>query len=107
MVESGALSGEKVDAWKAKLADEEEVAAMRGRAEAGDGAQMYRLGLAYQHGTTGLARDVGQALEWYFKSYEAGTSEGPAALGQCYAERVGVSQPCAVRAGMPRAVCSR
>ena len=45
MVTSGALTGDKVDAWKLKLKEEEEVAEWLRKAEAGDGVAMYDLGL--------------------------------------------------------------
>ena len=40
MVASGALTGDKVDAWKLKLEEEEVVAEMLRKAEAGDGRAM-------------------------------------------------------------------
>ena len=55
MVASGALTGDKVDAWKLKLKEEEEVAEMLRFAEAGDGAAMCNLGSWYKLGQKGLA----------------------------------------------------
>ncbi|KOO32544.1 wd sam and u-box domain-containing protein 1 [Chrysochromulina tobinii] len=72
MVTSGALTGDKVDAWKLKLEEEEEVAEMLRKAEAGDGAAMYDLGVLYVLGEKGLAKDEVKAFEWYKKSHEAG-----------------------------------
>ena len=84
MVASGALTGDKVDAWKLKLEEEEEVAEMRRKAEAGDGTAMYALGLWYELGQNGLAKDVAKAFEWFEKSHEAGNASGTGGLGECY-----------------------
>ena len=84
MVASGALTGDKVDAWKLKLKEEEEVAEWLRKAEAGDGVAMYDLGLWYENGEKGLAKDAAKAFEWYEKSHEAGDASGTGSLGACY-----------------------
>ena len=99
MVESGALTGEKLGAWTTRLANEERMAQMRRKADAGDGFAMYELGAAYHHGGKGFDQNLALAVEWYGKSRDAGDLSGTAALGQCYAESVGVRQ-CKVRASM-------
>jgi hypothetical protein len=71
MVASGALTGDKVDAWKLKLEEEEVVAEWLREAEAGDGVFMWILGVSYEHGLTGLAKDKAKAIEWYEKSHDA------------------------------------
>ena len=96
MVASGALTGDKVDAWKLKLKEEEEVAKMRRKAEAGEGGAMYYLGLCYEHGQKGLAKDAAKAFEWYEKSHEAGDAGGTGSLGKCYLVGAGV-QKCPMR----------
>jgi TPR repeat protein len=90
MVTSGALTGDKVDAWKLKLKEEEEVAEWLRKAEAGDGVAMYILGAWYWLGKKGLAKDSAKAFEWYEKSHEAGNASGTAGLGACYLVRMGV-----------------
>ena len=65
MVTSGALTGDKVDAWKLRLKEEEEVAEMLREAEAGDGRAMYDLGVSYEYGEMGLVKDLAKAFEWY------------------------------------------
>jgi len=97
MVTSGALTGDKVDAWKLKLEEEEEVAEMLRKAEAGDGAAMYDLGVLYVLGEKGLAKDEVKAFEWYKKSHEAGFASGTGGLGRCYLVGSGVPK-CLVRA---------
>ena len=97
MVSSGALTGDKVDAWKLKLEEEEEVAEMLREAEAGDGAAMCNLGHWYKLGQKGLAKDDAKAFEWYKKSHEAGDATGTCCLGTCYLVGKGVPK-CPMRA---------
>ena len=97
MVASGALTGDKVDAWKLKLEEEEEVAEMLRKAEAGDGKAMYNLGVCYENGELGLAKDKAKAFEWFEKSHEAGHAGGTGSLGTCYLNGKGVPK-CPMRA---------
>jgi TPR repeat protein len=97
MVTSGALTGDKVDAWKLKLEEEEEVAEWRRKAEAGDGRAMRRLGLWCERGAMGLAKDEAKAFEWYKKSHEAGDASGSGYFAWCYVVGAGVPK-CLVRA---------
>ena len=99
MVASGALTGDKVDAWKLKLKEEEEVAEMLREAEAGHGWAMYNLGVCYEKGLKGLAKDVAKAFEWYEKSHEAGDAGGTGSLGYCYLVGEGVPT-CLARGAM-------
>jgi len=99
MVTSGTLTGDKVDAWKLKLEEEEEVAEMLREAEAGDGAAMYNLGVCYESGQKGLAKDDAKAFEWYEKSHEAVNACGTVGLGRCYLLGYGVPK-CPVRGAM-------
>ena len=57
LVESGAISGSKADAWKKAMAEEVEVAAIRVKAEGGDAVAMSELGYSYRDGTHGLKKD--------------------------------------------------
>ena len=97
MVASGALTGDKVDAWKLKLEEEEKVAEMLRKAEAGCGGAMYNLGICYENGELGLAKDFAKAFEWYKKSDEAGDAVGTGGLGRCYLWGYGVPK-CPMRA---------
>ena len=96
MVASGALTGDKVDAWKLKLEEEEKVAEVLRKAEAGDGGAMCSLGVWYRYGQKGLAKDVAKAFEWFEKSHEAGTAGGTSNLGSCYLDGKGVPK-CPIR----------
>jgi TPR repeat protein len=97
MVTSGTLTGDKVDAWKLKLEEEEEVAEMRRNAEAGEGGAMYDLGVWYKRGMKGLAKDLAKAFEWFEKSHEAGYASGTGGLGWFYLAGYVVPK-CLVRA---------
>jgi hypothetical protein len=99
MVASGALTGDKVDAWKLKLEEEEKVAEWRRKAEAGDGRAMHILGFWHEKGVNGLAKDLAKAFEWHEKSHEAGDATGTASLGKCYFQGTGVPK-CQSRANM-------
>ena len=99
MVASGALSGDKVDAWKLKLEEEEKVAEMLRKAEAGDGGAMWILGVWYELGKKGLAKDLAKVFEWFEKSHEAGFESGTGCLGLCYLYGKGVPK-CLARGAM-------
>ena len=60
LVESGAISGSKADAWKKAMAEEAEVAALRAKAEGGDVEAMRVLGFSYRDGKRGLKKDATQ-----------------------------------------------
>ena len=65
LVESGAISGSKADAWKQAMAEEAEVAALRVEAEGGDAVAMKNLGFAYRDGKRGLREDLAQSFMWF------------------------------------------
>jgi len=82
-VESGAIKGKIAEAWKRKLADETKVKETRAKAEGGDGEAMDLLGLWYEAGTRGLAKDAAQARAWYERSAAASYPKGLAKFGTC------------------------
>ena len=96
MVTSGALTGDKVDAWMLKLEEEEKVAEWRRKAEAGDGRAMHILGFWHENGVNGLAKDLAKAFEWHEKSHEAGDATGTYCLSWYYLVGVGVPK-CPMR----------
>ena len=65
LVESGAISGSKADAWKQAMAEEAEVAAIRAKAEGGDAEAMTELADCYDDGSRGLKKDFTQSFMWY------------------------------------------
>ena len=64
LVESGAISGSKADAWKKAMAEEAEVAAVRSKAEGGNAVAMRMLGFVYHNGTHGLKQDLARSFMW-------------------------------------------
>ena len=85
MVQSGAISGDKAEAWKRRIKEEEKVAEKRRRAEAGEARAMFNLGCWYRFGDKGLAQDYAQALEWYKRGADLDDPTCTANLGQMYA----------------------
>ena len=65
LVESGAVSGPKADAWEKTMAEQAEMAALRVTAEGGDTNAMCKLGFSYRDGTRGLKTDLIQSLMWF------------------------------------------
>jgi TPR repeat protein len=100
MVKSGAVTGDKTDAWKEKLKREEEVESTRRKAEAGDGWAQHRMGRWCFTGQNDLVpKDHAQAFTWYQKSHDAGWISGTRSLGYCYRYGLGASK-CLARGVM-------
>ena len=86
LVESGAIEGEIAEAWTKKLRLEtrvKEIRAIAERGRRGDGEAMWKLGVWYQEGVNGLARDLAKARAWYERSAATRDPRGMAAFGQC------------------------
>ena len=92
LVESGAISGSKADAWKKAMAEEAEVAALRVRAEGGDARAMYDLGLAYHVGKRGLKEDATQAFTWFKRAADLKHVRGLTVCGALYLNGWGVGR---------------
>ena len=92
LVESGAISGSKADAWKKAVAEEAEVAALRARAEGGDAEAMRRLGFAYRDGKRGLQKDAAQAFLWLKRAADLKDARALTACGVLYLHGTGVEQ---------------
>ena len=84
MVKSGALSGEKVGAWRKQLDGQVEVEAMRRKAEAGDADAMYRLGRWNTDGRKGLPVDNLNAFRWFAQAAEKGHVKALGYVGYMY-----------------------
>ena len=92
MVRTGAISGAKADAWKKKMEEEEMLAGLRLKAEAGDPVAMWKLAIAYREGKYGLTKDLKEAFK-YVK--QAADKDYVSALSECarmYLGGIGVSQ---------------
>jgi hypothetical protein len=92
LVESGAISGSKADAWKQAMAEEAEVAALRVEAEGGDAVAMCDLGVAYRDGKRGLKKDLTQAFTWFKRAADLKDVYGLAACGVAYIDGKGVER---------------
>ena len=69
MVKSGALTGDKVDAWKSKLQEEETIAKLLEKAQAGDTDAMTHLGFEYED------QSSSRTLAWYQRGADAGNMD--------------------------------
>ena len=92
LVESGAISGSKADAWKKAMAEEAEVAALREQAEGGDATAMRKLGFAYRNGKRGLKQDYTQAFTWFKRAADLRDVTSLAACGLAYLYGDGVKR---------------
>ena len=92
LVESGAISGSKADAWKAAMAEEAEVAAFRVQAEGGDARAMRKLGSSYRKGTRGLKKDATQSFMWFKRAADLKEVHALTACGTAYLNGEGVGQ---------------
>jgi TPR repeat protein len=92
LVESGAISGSKADAWKTAMAEEAGVAALRVKAEGGDAMAMRHLGFSYRDGKRGLKTDLTQAFTWFKRAADLKDVYGLAACGIAYIDGHGVER---------------
>jgi len=92
LVKSGALTGDKAEAWQKRLADEEEVRKWRVWAEAGDTSAMYMMGLFHIAASHGVKKDEAAAIRWFQRAADAGHAEALFELGDCYCRGVGVGK---------------
>ena len=92
LVESGAISGSKADAWKKAMAEEAEVAALREEAEGGDAAAMMDLGRAYHDGTHGLKTDLTQSFTWFKRGADLKNATALTSCGIAYLHGRGVER---------------
>ena len=84
MVESGALSGAKADAWKERMEGEAKVAELRRKAEAGDAKAMCSLYFVYGDAEYGVSKDYTQAFQWAKRAADLENATGLSCLGECY-----------------------
>ena len=92
LVESGAISGSKADAWKQAMAEEAKGAALRVKAEGGDAVAMTDLGFAYRDGSHGLKTDLTQAFTWFKRAADLKDVRALAACGIAYLNGDGVER---------------
>ena len=84
MVKSGALTGEKVDAWQKKLKDEQSIAKLLEKAQAGDVRSMERLGDKLD-----MQEKYADALAWFQRGADAGSMACLTMLGRYHVYGLG------------------
>ncbi len=84
MVQCGALSEGTAEAWTKRLADEEEVEAIRKAAENGDGEACSQLAGWYTDGRRGFQKDYQKAFWWYRRGADLGDAYCMSNTGDCY-----------------------
>ena len=92
LVESGAISGSKADAWKQAVAEEAEVVALRAEAEGGNAESMCALAHRYDAGTHGLRQDFAQSFKWFKRAADLKHVSGLTNCGVAYLNGEGVEQ---------------
>ena len=92
LVESGAISGSKADAWKKAMAEEAEVVAIRAKAEGGDAEAMSKLGYSYRDGSRGLKKDFTQSFTWFKRAADLKDVDALTACGVAYLNGKGVER---------------
>mmetsp|Transcript_21941 Transcript_21941/g.37471 ORF Transcript_21941/g.37471 Transcript_21941/m.37471 type:complete len:293 (+) Transcript_21941:24-902(+) len=92
MVKSGAITGDKVDAWRKKIENENYAEEVRASAVAGDPVAACKLGRLLLLGRDGLKRNSIEAFAWFQKSAEGGCAGGLCQVGISYLRGTGVVQ---------------
>ena len=92
LVESGAISGSKADAWKKAMAGEAIVAALRAKAESGDAEAMRKLGHRHRDGKLGLKKDEAQGFMWVKRAADLKDAKALSSCGVCYLNGQGVER---------------
>ena len=92
MVKSGALSGDKCEAWTKKLKREKAVAGIRAKADAGDVDAMNNLGVWYRYAFNGLAEDQSMAFYWFKRGADLDDPAALSNLADCYYEGRGTEK---------------
>tara|TARA_B100000787_G_scaffold25044_2_gene16723 strand:+ start:5761 stop:6549 length:789 start_codon:yes stop_codon:yes gene_type:complete len=92
LVESGAISGSKTNAWKKATAEEAKVAAIRVKAGGGDAKAMAELGQLYHHGKHGLKADAVPAFMWMKRAADLKDLQGLTNCGIFYINGQGVER---------------
>src|ERR1019366_8036426 len=73
-------------------ADRRRLTDVRVKAEKGDAQAQCEMGLAFDKGTNGVAKDDAEAVKWYRKAAEQNVALAQANLGVCYHTGQGVPE---------------
>ena len=84
MVRSGGISGEMAKSWQKRLEEEQELAAVKEKADGGDLVAMATLSVWSREGRRGLRKDVLQSFRWLERAAKAGSLEALRWIGGFY-----------------------
>ena len=84
MVRSGGISGEMAVSWQKRLEEEQELAAVKEKADGGDLVAMATLSVWSREGRRGLRKDVLQSFRWLERAAKAGSLEALRWIGGFY-----------------------
>ena len=86
LVRSGAICGDKAEAWQKRVKEQDELKKLRCNAENGDIDAITRLAFAYRDGELGLAKDHAAAFQWFSRGAEANSCTCMCWVAQYYAD---------------------
>ena len=86
LVRSGAICGDKADAWQARVKEQDELKELRRKAENGDLDAICALAVAYREGELGLSKDHAAAFQWFSRGAEANSCTCMCWVAQYYAD---------------------
>ena len=84
MVRSGGISGEMAESWQKRLEEEQELAAVKEKADGGDVVAMAKLSIWSHEGRHGLRKDLLQSFRWLERAAKAGSLEALRYIGGFY-----------------------
>ena len=84
MVRSGGISGEMAKSWQKRLEEEQELAAVKEKADGGDLVAMATLSVWSREGRRGLRKDVLQSFRWLERAAKAGSLQALRYVGGVY-----------------------
>lgn len=76
LVRSGMLEGDKSSFWEQKIKDQDYIVSLKGQAEKGDPAAMYKLGSVLYSGLHGQKKNNEAAFGWFKKSADQNFAPG-------------------------------
>ena len=84
MVRSGGISGEMAKSWQKRLEEEQELTAVKEKADGGDVGAMGKLSHWLHEGRFGLRKDLLQSFRWLERAAKAGSLQALRVLGGWY-----------------------
>jgi hypothetical protein len=88
MLQTGAISGSKAEAWNKRIKEEAELVEWRRKAGEGHAISMRLLGFAYSDWTHGLEKDAAQAFSWFKRAADLDDPIALAVVGRAYCDGI-------------------